>query len=369
MQLETRIEKASDSLRARARAAFESALACLIWLALVPQLARAEPLRVLLLGAQEAELTARVHGQTRDLPLLLDVVDPGVPLGREQAERLGREHAAQVVVWSEATGNASLRVYVLDLESAQLRARDVVAPERETLAASTTAEIAALVVRSELSSSLAERDAALAAAAISAPPPAPAPAPAPPASEPARPAASPPPAPGPWLLAAGYRLSLPIAYELGQAGTFALRRDVASFAIGVGAYAAGPLQLERAGTQVRVQRFGLRFEALWGATLTHTRLWLGAAAGCTGSARSTQEVGGDQRRTSDALNWSGNLGPLAELHWQPLRYLGLYLALGIDFVLWRTKFAYEDASGVETLDTFSPLEPWATAGLFTRLGR
>jgi hypothetical protein len=24
---------------------------------------------------------------------------------------------------------------------------------------------------------------------------------------------------------------------------------------------------------------------------------------------------------------------------------------------------------VETLDTFSPLEPWATAGLFTRLGR
>jgi hypothetical protein len=341
----------------------------LIWLALVPQLARAEPLRVLLLGAQEAELTARVHGQTRDLPLLLEVVDPGVPLDREQAERLGREHGAQVVVWSDATGNTSLRIYVLDLESAALRARDVVAPERETLAASTTAEIAALVVRSELSGSLAERDAALAAAAISVPPPPPAPEPTPPPAEPASPAAPPPPAPGPWLLAAGYRLSMPIAHELGQAGAFALRRDVGSVAIGVGAYGAGPLRLERAGTRVRVQRFGLRLEALWGATLTHARFWLGAAAGCTGSARSTQAVGGDQRPTSDALNWSGNLGPLAELHWQPLRYLGLYLALGADFVLWRTKFAYEDANGVETLDTFSAVEPWAAAGLFTRLGR
>jgi hypothetical protein len=171
-------------------------------------------------------------------------------------------------------------------------------------------------------------------------------------------------------MAAGYRLSVPVAHELGQAGTFALRRDVGSFAIGVGGHAAGPLQLARAGTQVRVQRFGLRVEALWGATLTRGRFWLGATAGCTGSARSTQAVGEDgQRPTSDALTWSGNLGPVAELHWQPLRYLGLYLALGADFVLWRTKFAYKDASGVETLDTLSPVEPWATVGLFTRLGR
>lgn len=371
----TRVRAATDSWRARARAATRAAyrlraLACLIWLAIAPPLARAEPLRVLLLGAQQAELTARVNGQTRDLPLLLEVVDPRAPLDREQAERLGREHAAQVVVWAEATGNASLRVYVLDLESAELRTRDVVAPERETLAASTTAEIAALVVRSELTGSLAERDAARAAAASSAPPPpAPAPEPAPVPPEPASPAPPPAPAPGPWLLAAGYRLSMPIAYELGQAGAFALRRDVGSFAIGVGAYAAGPLRLERADTQVRVQRFGLRLEALWGATLTHARLWVGAAAGCTGSARSTQAVADDQRRAPDALSWSGNLGPLTELHWQPVRYLGLYLSLGVDFVLWRTKFAYESASGVETLDTFSPVEPWAIAGLFTRLGR
>jgi hypothetical protein len=362
----TGIASGLGRLRARVTRVAWLAFGCLLGLGLAPLQTRAEPLRVLLLGAKDAELTARVHGQTRDLPLLLDVVDPGGRPDRERAEQLAREHAAQVVVWSEATGGASLRLYVLDLGSAQLRSRDVAARERETLAASTTAEMAALVVRSELSSTLAERDAAPAAAPP--PPPPPLPPPAPPAA--ARPAPVPPPAPNPWLLAAGYRLSLPIKDELAHAAALALRRDVGRFALGVAGYAAGPLELERAGTQIRVRRFGLRLEALWGPQIAaRTRLWLGLAGGCTGNARSTRSVGSEQQPTADELRWSGLLGPQAELHWQPLRYLGLSLALGFDFVLWRTKFAYEDAGGQATLEAFSRIEPWAMAGLFTRFGR
>jgi hypothetical protein len=363
-----RIEAAWEGSRARtgARARAAQLLACLLWFCLAPLCARAEPLRVLLLGAPEAELTARVHGQTRDLPLVLQVVDPGAALDSTQAAQLGREHAAQVVVWSEATGSASLRIYVLDLDSGALRARDVVAHERETLAASTTAEIAALVVRSELSGSLAERDAALAAAASAVAPP--------PAAAPPSPAAAPAPAPaappGPWLLGAGYRFSVPVVPELVHAGALTLRRDIRAFALGLSGYGAGPLELERDGTEVRVLRFGLRLEALWGALLApQLKFWLGGGAGCTGNARSTRTVASEQRATEDALSWSGNLGPQIELHWQPLRYLGLALAGGVDIVLWRTKFAYEDAAGQETLELFSRLEPWLLANLYTRFGR
>jgi hypothetical protein len=336
------------------------------------------PLQVLLLAPSDAEISVRVRGQTRDLPLLLEVAEADEPFDRDEAERLGRERAAHVVVWSEPSGGRNLRVYVLDLSSAALRVRDVVAPAREALAASTTAEIAALVVRSELSGLLAERDAALARAAALA-----ADAAAPPVTTvvepPAQPApiqrsqkAAPAPAKGrerPWLLGAGYRASRPLSRALSHAGTLTLRRDLGSFALGLSGYAAGPLELADADTRVRLRRFGMRGEALRGLALgPRARLWFGAALGCAGTARTTHTVGQEQRPTANAVSWSGNVGVSGELHWQALPFFGLSLALGVDFVLWRTKFAYEDADGRQPLNALSRFDPWAIAGLFTRFG-
>jgi hypothetical protein len=348
------------------------ALACALLAWLAADRVQADALQVLLLGAPDAEIAARVRGQTRDLPLLLEVAEPPAPLDRAAAEQLGREHAAQVVVWSEPRDSAGLRVFVLDIESGELRERDVAAPTREALAASTTAEIAALVVRSELTGLIAERDAALARAAAPAPPqPAPSP-PEPIRRAPPAPAPAPPPprAPGPWLLGAGYRISRPLAGEPSHAGALALRRDIGRFAVGVDGYAARALELASGDTEARLRRFGFRLAALWGARPSaHTRVWLGAAAGCAATVRHTQALGDQQRATKDRLTWAGVLGPFGELHWQPVPALGLSLSIGVDIVLGRTKFTYEDAGQEQPLGALEHLDPWAIAGVFTRFGK
>ena len=61
-------------------------LACSLLLWLSAGSARGEALQVLLLGRPDAELAARVRGQTRDLPLVLQVAEAGARPDRAAAE-------------------------------------------------------------------------------------------------------------------------------------------------------------------------------------------------------------------------------------------------------------------------------------------
>ena len=338
------------------------AFLCTLVASLLSRASAEEPLRVLLLSPSGAEIASRVRGQTRDLPLLLSVTEANASPERLEAERLGREHAAQVVVWSMHAEGGSLRIFVLDLESADLQARDVAAPEGEALAASTMAEIVALVVRSELTSLIQERSARPASTEN--------PTRAKTATAPPREPTPPAPRQETWWLGAGYQGSRPLRGALGHAGALTLRLRLGSFAVGVRGYAAGPIDQASENTRIRLLRFGLRAEALWGFALApKTSAWLGAEAGCTANRRNTRSVGPAQRSTADALTWSGELGLFGELQWQMLPRLGASLGAGLNFVLWPTQFLDQDATGRQRVAALSRYEPWAIAGLFTRFGR
>src|SRR5687768_16429847 len=57
--------------------------------------------RVLLMAPAEAELTARILGQTRDLGVTLEVADGAAPQSSELAALAGRARAAAIVVWTQ----------------------------------------------------------------------------------------------------------------------------------------------------------------------------------------------------------------------------------------------------------------------------
>jgi hypothetical protein len=335
------------------------------------QRARAEGERVLLMAPREAELTARILGQTRDLGVLLEVADGSPPPGREAASAAGRAHRAAIVVWPEARGAAGLDLHVLEVDTGELRTRRVSTPEKETLASSTTAEMAALVVRSELSALLSELKAkrekpATPAVNASAPPP---PArhvvsPAPVATAPAAPADQPP-----WRLLLAYRPSRPFRTSFAHALALGVRRDLGGFALGATALGSLPFTIARADTEIRLNRLQLRLEGhkYWDVR-PDLRLALGIAAGLSVDFRSTRKVAADMVRTGDTTTFSGSFGLLAQLDWLFSRRVGLTVALGADGVPWRTKFVYTDEGNGGQVARLSWLDIWALVGIFTRFG-
>jgi len=323
---------------------------------------------VLLLGTgseqREAELTARIRGQTRDMTLQLRVHRQQAPITADGAGEQARASQAQIVVWTEATGPTGLKVRILDVASGELRARSVSTSEREALASSTMAEMAALVVRSELAALLAER-----AARARRPPPEPTPAPPP---EPAPPPSAPMPVRPPhadasWLVALGYRPSLPIRDQLAHGVALAGRRELGKLVLGVVGQLAAPFTLSDPETRIRLRRGGLRAEALRALMLSaRLRLLLGGAAGLTLTGRTTRAVRPPLQGAGGAITAGATLGLLTELHWQASRRLGVWLGAGVDGVLWRTKFAYESAAGRHQLGSLARFEPWLMLGFFAR---
>ncbi len=329
-----------------------------------------EPARVLLMAPAEAELTARIMGQTRDLGVALEVADGAAPENSEFAAQAGKARGAAIVVWTEPRRAAGLDLYVLRVDNAELRTRRVSTPEREALASSTTAEMAALVVRSELAALLsemkAERERAQALPETRV-------APAPPAT--AGNAPVPPPAPAapapqpPWQILLAYRASRPFRSAFAHAFALNVRRDLSGFALGLGALGSLPLTLRRGANEIRLNRLQLRLEGLkhWDVR-PELRLALGVAAGLSVDFRSTRAVAADLMRTGDAATFSGSFGLLAQLDWAFSRHLGAALALGADGVPWRTEFVYQDAAGAGRVARLSWLDIWAFVGFFTRFG-
>lgn len=311
---------------------------------------------------RDEELTARIRGQTRDLAVTLKVASEAPPITAESARQHARLEAAQIAVWTEATGPAGLRVRVLDVESGGLRTRDVSTSQREALASSTTAEMAALVVRSELSALLAERAAPslppLAASVLEPPP-------APPAPVPSRPT---PKGDSPtWFLALGYRLSSPIRDALAHGYALAGRRELGTLLLGVSAVAVHPITLSDSEVELRLLRGGVRSELLRALSLgTALRLSVGGALGAVVTGRTTRSARLPLQGQASAVTAGATAGLLTELHWQWSRVLGLWLGAGVDAVLWRTKFAYELPEGRHQLGSLARFEPWLTVGFFAR---
>jgi hypothetical protein len=326
--------------------------------------------RVLLMAPAEAELTARILGQTRDLGVMLEVADGPGPGDREAASAAGRAHGAAIVVWIEAHGVAGLDLRVLEVDTGELRARRVSTPEKETLASSTTAEMAALVVRSELSALLSELKAkrenapaqTTATSEVTTLPPkveseAVTSAPAAPRAEPA------------GRLSLGYRPSRPFRSTFAHALGLGYRHELSGFALGGSVFGSLPLTVARKGTEIRLNRVQLRLEGhkYWDVR-PDLRLALGVAAGLSIDLRSTRKVAEAMVRTEDAATFSGSFGLLAQLDWLFSERFGALLAMGADGVPWRTKFVYADGGNGGQVARLSWLDIWALVGFFTRFG-
>lgn len=350
-------------------------LGLLVWVGLWLCTGRvaAQEVRVLLLSPAHAELTARIRGQTRDLGIVLEQAEPSAALSAAEAKRAGAEHQAEVVVWAEAGGAAELRLHILELETGQLRSRVVSTPANETLASSTTAEMGALVVRSELAALLAEQRARREVNATAVPEPEPHQAPPPPKRvEPVAPPALAAPvlAPsGPWLLGLGYRLTRPLKGTLTHGLGLGVRRDLAGFALGLHAAAALPASLSRNGTRITLQRTQLAIDALKQWQLTERlRLGLGIVARVAFDRRTTELPGESLLATQAAVHASGAFGLFLELQWLFARGVGGFVAGGADAVPWRTRFVVRDGTEQRSVARLSWLDPWCTVGLFTRFG-
>lgn len=354
---------------------------CLRWLALLvcvcawlsAERAAAQSVRVLLLAPAQAELTARIRGQTRDLGIELEQAEPPVTLDAAEAGRAGAEHQAEVVVWAEQSGAAGLRLHILERETGQLRSRSVSTPAKETLASSTTAEMGALVVRSELSALLAEQR----ARRETQPEPAPEPAPRTVVSQPVPKPPAPPPAPvakplapsGPWLVGLAYRLSRPLKTTLTHGLGLTARRDLGGFALGLQLSAAFPASLARDSTRISLQRTQLGVDALkqW-QPIERLRIGLGVAARLAFDRRSTERPGDSLAATAGATSVSAGFGLLLELQWLFARGVGAFVAGGADGVPWRTRFVVREGDTNRPVARLSWLDPWLTVGLFTRFG-
>jgi hypothetical protein len=330
-----------------------------------------EAQRVLLIAPADAELTARILGQTRDLGVALEVADDQGPQDAQAAAEAGRAHAAAIVVWTEAHGAAGLDLFVLEIDTRELRTRRVSTPEKEALASSTTAEMAALVVRSELSALLSEikakRERAQAENAAAKNLPASTSAAA--AGQDKAPPPTPPQAPRPWLLSFAYRPSRPFHGTFAHGLALGARRDLAGFALGLSAIGTFPIRLAQAGTEIHLNRLQLRLEGQkrW-QVLPSLGLLLGVAASLSIDFRSTKQVQAPLVATGDSSTFSGGFGLLGQLEWQFSRPVGLLLGIGADAVPWRTRFIYQDGGEGGVVARLSWLDVWALVGFFTRFG-
>lgn len=336
---------------------------------------------MLLLAPAQAELTARIRGQTRDLGISLAEAESAATLNAGAAADAGNAQSADLVVWAESNSATGLTVHILELETGQLRSRAVSTPANEALASSTTAEMGALVVRSELSALLGERQArheaaaqAAAAAAASASSRQSTPSAQPPAASETQPAARVAPRPfgpsGPWLLAFGYRPDRPFKSAWAHGFALAARRDLGGFALGLAASVALPVTATKADNRISLQRTQLRLEGLkqW-IVVPRVRLALGLAASLALDRRSTERANEDYEATSPSMSPSGSFGLFAEAQFLFVPGVGGFVAGGADAVPWRTKFVVEDGMQQTTVATLSWLDPWVMVGLFTRFGR
>lgn len=377
----------------------------------------------------DAELLARIRGQTRDLPISLITADDADVSQHSAAELqiIGREHDADFVISVDRAPNGARTVYIYDARAAELRVRTAPAPDRKhRFARSAAAETVALIVRGELSDALTARASQQAAAAeestatAQAPPERSGPAKATTSSQETGEAASRPAretdtqptekaaaeraqrnaeeqseqdveldpdeedeeeeedsassfslGPAQLSLELAGRASTPIdsRYFLGAA--LGLRVSFDHFSVGVTGSSTLPDRAEVQGLELTLREHGVGLDALAHLPLTAAlRLGLGAAGRLLFYRRSAEsgrpEWNPEPASTSSTLA----IGPQAELRWQLTQHLGVSIRIGLDVLLrpisWRYQLDTNPRVPIE-LERQNRTAPWFSAGVYGSL--
>jgi hypothetical protein len=363
----------------------------------------------------DAELLARIRGQTRDLPISLisATADLSHPTAT-QLQAIARERAADFVVSVDQDPNGSRTVYVFDARAEELRVRTAPAPDRKhRFARSAAAETVALIVRGELSDALAARasqqaQAAQAAKEIAQTPPPPARAPAAstpsnttsqpitrptskPAEKPAQnearaeelteQASEPEPEPEPdnttssislgppqLSLELAARASTPIdtRYFLGAA--LHLRLSFDYFSVGVTGSTTLADRAEIQGLALTLREHGVGIDALAHLPLTAAfRVGLGATGRWLFYRRSAES--GRSEWTPEPADTTSTfaIGPQAELRWQFAQHLGMSVRIGLDVLLRPVSWNYRLDTNARVpieLERQNRTEPWVSVGVY-----
>jgi hypothetical protein len=376
-------------------------------------------------GITDAELLARIRGQTRDLPIAL-VPTTGAALSQQlsaaQLQSIAREQRADFVVSVSEEASGAHSVYVFDARTEEVRVRAAPAPDRKhRFARSAAAETIALIVRGELSDALAARvsEAARAAdtpstadttrtdvpatRADSASTPradstARADAAAP-RDAAARPRTEAPRAPdiepeeeseeepedasdqqgaaAAWLVPT--QLSLELAgrvstaisdrYFLGAA--LSLRVTFGYISLGVTGSTSLANRAHIQGLTLTLREHGIAVEALAHLPLPHAlQLSLGASGRWLFYARDA--ASGDPAWRPEPANTSITfaVGPQVELRWQVAPHFGAGVRIGLDVLLRPVSWLYRldtNMRGPVELERQNRVEPWLSVGVFGSL--
>jgi hypothetical protein len=384
--------------------------------------------RVVCAGFDDAELLARVRGQTRDLPIVLvtaasaNVTQPSA----EQLQAIARDNAAELVVSVDEEPNGARVVYVFDARTAELRVRKTPAPQRkQRFARSAAAETLALIVRGELSDILRAR--ALEARAASEPPstvssgssatssepstarterarseakatakpapreepaaaaqtePEPEPEPEPEAPEATEPEATEPeatePDPGPsWLsttqlsLELAGRVSTPVSKRYFWSGALTLRWSFEHASIGVTAATSLANRAEREGLTLTLREHSVGIDVLAHLPVSAAfRLGFGAAGRLSLYQRTANSSDPSWRPEPSSTSRSVALGPQAELRWQLAEHIGVNVRIGLDVLLRPVSWRYSPDASTRVpveLERQNRTEPWLSLGVFGSL--
>ncbi|HET8937967.1 MAG TPA: hypothetical protein VFN67_31200 [Polyangiales bacterium] len=382
-------------------------------------------------GIDDAELLARIRGQTRDLPISL-ITDASPALSRPSAARLqniANEHAADFVVSVEQEPSGARVVYVLDARASELRVRAAPAPQRRhRFARSAVAETVALIVRGELADALAarasqskERPSSESSAASNTtqpgrsapanaarseasqeptrtettPQPQSKPRPKQPEPEPRKPEQEPrdehePEAelepenpwhsdgpPNTWFiptqvsLELAGRVSTPITGRYFTGGSLSLRCTFESISIGVTGATSLANRAHIQGLTLRLREHAIGFDAF-----VHLPLPAGfyAALGASGRWLFYQ-----RNASSGDVDWQPEpadtsttfaVGPQLELRWQLAEHLGVGVRFGLDVLLKPVSWRYRldtNRSVPVELEHQNRTEPWLSLGIYGSL--
>lgn len=403
------------------------ALAC-AWLCVARVQAQQAQSPVVCAAFDDAELLARIRGQTRDLPIRL-VPAPDESVTQPTAAQLltiARSHKAEFVVSVDQEPGAARVVYVFDALTSELRVRTAPAPDRKhRFGRSAAAETVALIVRGELSDALAVREEREAAeshgtdtpaapgrnsASVNAPPEQPSQrAQATPADEPAAPPATPPkraeprrkpartqrveavpdepePAPeqepepastGSWLdgsqlsLELAGRASMVVARRYFFGGALGLRWTLRNLSLGVTGSMSLADSAERQGLTLSLREQTVSAEALGHVPLSAAlTAGFGIAGRLSFYRRTASSADPTWKPQPSETSTTAALGPLAELRWQLQQHIGIGIRIGLDVLLRPVTFRYRldtNTSDPVELERQNRVAPWLSLGVYGSL--
>jgi hypothetical protein len=394
------------------------------WLALallIPHAAHAQLTAAEVVGAapHDAELVARVSGQTRDLPLHLRWAELALDAHPSSAQlsTAAREQHAEFVVAIRGNASAGQTVYVYDAKHDALRTRRMAPSKRDRMSRSAAAETVALIVRGELNALLADREAEAAREHVDSPaavsgssgvvkgsggdttssiapastaantvatrtPRALPKRPTPARSE-ARHIGSEPEVPdepstsqltaanpfagmfeGPLTLAlaAGMRAGLPIAEHVLWSPNLALQLRLLHLGFELHGNTSFTAHLASDSVRIALRRhaFGAAIFASWRIG-NDIDVALGPALDLALLQRTTVATGEGLMKTADRSATTVTVAALADLRWRIVPRVGVSVRIGLDFPLHPLLFAY---GADRELARQRSYEPWALASVF-----